>query len=312
MRLVLFEGPGAGRGIRPGVWTDAGVVDVSSATADLALHSPQHLMTQIIDEFDTLRSAFEGLAASSLPLPLDVIRLRPPLPRPGKILACIGNYWEHDQREARPLNMFLKNSDAVIGPGDTVVLPEFTEPWVFQHEAELAIVMKGPAKNVKAADWRKAVFGFTGMIDVSARGEGRRTWRQGSWMGKSFDTFAPIGPCITTADAIADPNKLWVKFWNDGQLRHDYNTDDMEHPVPALVEYATMIMTMNSGDLIACGTNHEGLGPLQDGEYCEFELEQIGRMAIHVRDPLKRQWERGVYMGADSTNPEARRARQQQ
>src|SRR5436309_15731078 len=156
MRLVLFEGPGAGRGVRPGVLTEAGVVDVSSATAALVAHSPQHLMEQIIDGFEALRPAFERQVASALPVPLDVVRLRPPLPRPGKILACIGNYWEHEQREARPLNMFLKNSDAVIGPGDTVVLPEFTEPYMFQHEAELAIVMKGPAKTVKAADWRRA------------------------------------------------------------------------------------------------------------------------------------------------------------
>ena len=108
--------------------------------------------------------------------------------------------------------MFLKNPDAVIGPGDTIVLPEFTEPYVFHHEAELGIVIKGPAKNVRPEDWPKAVFGFTGIIDVSARGEGRRTWRAGSWMGKSFDTFAPIGPCITTADEIPDPNKLRVRF----------------------------------------------------------------------------------------------------
>ena len=81
MRLVLFEGPGAGRGIRPGVLTAAGVVDVSSATAALVAHSPQHLMEQIIDSFEALRPAFERLAASALAVPLDVVRLRPPLPR---------------------------------------------------------------------------------------------------------------------------------------------------------------------------------------------------------------------------------------
>jgi 2-keto-4-pentenoate hydratase/2-oxohepta-3-ene-1,7-dioic acid hydratase in catechol pathway len=309
MRLVLFEGPGAGRPVRLGVWTDAGIFDVSAATAGLPATSAHQLMEQTIDQFDSLRVPFEKIVSGSLPLPLDAVRLRPPLPRPGKILCCVANYWEHAQREARPLNMFLKNPDAVIGPGDTIVLPEYTDPWVFQHEAELGIVIKGPAKRVAQGDWRKAVFGFTGMIDVSARSDGRRTWRQGSWMGKSFDTFAPIGPCITTADEIGDPNKLWVKFWNNGELRHDYVTDDMEHHVPELIEFATTIMTLNSGDLIACGTNHEGLGPLQDGEVCDFELEKIGRMTVHVRDPLKRQWERGVYMGADSTNPAARRAR---
>ena len=79
----------------------------------------------------------------------------------------------------------------------------------------------------------------------------------------------------------------------------------MEHLVPELVEFATTIMTLNSGDVIACGTNHEGLGPLQDGEVVDFEIHGIGRMQLRVRDPLTRSWEKGIYMGADSTNPEA-------
>jgi 2-keto-4-pentenoate hydratase/2-oxohepta-3-ene-1,7-dioic acid hydratase in catechol pathway len=317
MRLVLFEGPGAGLGARLGVLTDTGIIDASRATSGIAYETPQSLMRQVIDDFDLLRPELEELAGSVLPLPVELVRLRPPLPRPGKILCCIGNYWEHAQREARPLNLFLKNPDAVIGPGDTVVLPEFTEapvadgpgPYVFQHEAELALVIKGPAKKVTRDGWRQAVFGVTGLIDVSARAEARSTWRQGSWMGKSFDTFAPIGPCITTLDEVDDPNKLHVRFWNNGDLRHDYFTDDMEHRVPELIEFATGIMTLHSGDVIACGTNHEGLGPLQDGETCEIEVEKVGRMRIHVHDPLKREWERGIYMGENSTNPAARRAR---
>ncbi|MGA7386971.1 MAG: fumarylacetoacetate hydrolase family protein, partial [Pseudolabrys sp.] len=120
----------------------------------------------------------------------------------------------------------------------------------------------------------------------------------------SFDT-APIGPCIATADEIKNTNDLIVRFWNDGQLRHNYSTDDMEHRVPELVEFATTVMTMNSGDLIACGTNHEGLGALQDGETVEIEIQNIGKMTLKVSDPLKRKWERGIYMGADSTNPGA-------
>jgi 2-keto-4-pentenoate hydratase/2-oxohepta-3-ene-1,7-dioic acid hydratase in catechol pathway len=309
VRLVLFEGPGAGLGVRPGTLTDSGVHDLSPAVTGFDGGHTQQLMESIIDRFDALRPEFDRLVESTLPLPLEIVRLRPPLPRPGKILCCVANYWEHAQREPRQLNMFLKNPDAVIGPGDTIVLPEYTDPWAFQHEAELAIVIKGPAKSVGEADWRRAVFGYTGMIDVSARVNGRRTWRAGSWMGKSFDTFAPLGPCITTADEIEDPNKLWVKFWNNGELRHDYVTDDMEHHVPELIEFATTIMTLHSGDIISCGTNHEGLGPLQDGEVCDFELEKIGRMTVHVRDPLKRRWERGIYMGPDSTNIEARRTR---
>ena len=318
MRLVLFEGPGAGRGIRPGMLTGEGVVDLSPVASALPDYTAQGLMEQIIENFDDLREEFELVARRTLALPLEIVRLRPPLPRPGKILCCVANYWEHAQRDARPLNMFLKNPDAVIGPGDTIVLPEFSEkrdyggaagPYVFQHEAELAIVTRGPAKNVKQQDWRKAVFGFTGMIDVSARMEGRMTWRQGSWMGKSFDTFAPLGPCITTVDEIEEPNSLRVRFFNNGELYHDYVTDDMEHRVPELIEFASGIMTLHSGNVIACGTNHEGLGPLQDGEYCEIEVEKVGRMGVHVKDPLKRSWERSVYLGPGSTNQDAVRRR---
>jgi len=302
VKLVLFELPGRGD-VWPGVLTDEGVVNVADAVRIGS--APQLTMQGIIDDFDRLRPELERRVRTSQALPLASVRLRVPLPRPGKILACIANYWEHGALEARPLNMFLKSSDAVIGPGDTIVLPEFTEPWIFMHEAELALVIKGPAKMVKREDWRRAVFGYTGMIDVSARGEGRRTWKTGSWLGKSFDTFAPIGPCIATADEIPNPNDVHVQFWVDGQLRHNYNTDDMEHLVPELVEFATTIMTLNSGDVIACGTNHEGLGPLQDGEVVDFEIHGIGRMQLRVRDPLTRSWEKGIYMGADSTNPEA-------
>ena len=302
MRLVLFE-PAARRDAVPGLLTERGVVDIAHAVPSGP--TPQATMQGVIDTFQTLRPALERLARAGAARPLAEVRLRPPLPRPGKILACIANYWEHGALEPRALNMFLKNPDAVIGPGDTIVLPHLTEPWIFMHEAELALVIKGPAKNVTRANWQSAVFGYTGMIDVSARGEGRRTWKAGSWLGKSFDTFAPIGPCIATLDEIANPNDVHVQFWVDGQLRHNYNTDDMEHLVPELVEFATAIMTLNSGDLIACGTNHEGLGPLQDGEVVDFEIHGIGRMRLDVRDPLKRTWEKGIYMGADSTNPEA-------
>jgi len=305
MKLVLFRSAGRAE-LRPGLLTPRGVVDVSG---EVRLgHTPQVTMQNLIDDFERLRPALERAAREAPAVPEDSVRLGPPLPRPGKILACIANYWEHEQREARPLNMFMKNPDSVIGPGDVIRLPEFTEPWAFMHEAELAIVIKGPAKRVSQERWREAVFGYTCMIDVTARGEGRSTWPTNpmrSWLGKSFDTFGPIGPCIVTADEIPDPNSLHVQFWNDGQLRHNYNTDDMEHPVPECIAFATTVMTMNSGDLIACGTNHEGLGFLQDGETVEMKIHGIGSMKLTVEDPLKRKWERGVYLGQDSAHHDA-------
>ena len=308
MRLVMFQNAVAtnDQGNHPGLLVKDGVVDLSDIVQHLDNYSPQTLMTDIIDHFDMLRNEIEFKERTSDVIPLSNIKLRPPLARPGKIMCCIGNYWEHMQRDPRPLNFFLKNPDAVVGHGDTIILPKVTDPYVFHHEAELAIVLKGPEKELSQADYKKAIFGYTCIIDVSARAQGRSTWRQGSWMGKSFDTFAPIGPCILTSDEIEDPNDLEVRFWNSGELYHQYNTNDMEHRVPEIIEFVTSIMTVNTGDVIACGTNHEGLGPLQEGDIAEIEIQQIGRMALQVTDPLKRTWERGIYVGPNSTAPTAR------
>jgi 2-keto-4-pentenoate hydratase/2-oxohepta-3-ene-1,7-dioic acid hydratase in catechol pathway len=304
MKLVLFNNK-TDQLPRPGILTDQGIVEISDLVGRGA--TPQDTMVSIIDRFDELKPEIERFSQTALILDPTSVQLCAPLPRPGKILACIGNYWEHAQREAKPLNMFMKNPDAVVGPDDTIRLPNFTEPWCFMHEAELAVVVKGPVKEVPRDRWRDAVFGYTCLIDVTARGEGRFTWPGPpmSWLGKSFDTFAPIGPCIVTADEIPDPSQLHVQFWSDGELRHNYSTDDMEHPVSEIVEFASRIMTLRSGDLLACGTNHEGLGFLQDGETVEICIHGIGRMSLNVQDPLKRKWERGVYMGHDSTNHDA-------
>src|SRR5215510_13624698 len=133
VKLVTFQIAGKPE-LLPGLFTDRGVVSLADAVPAGA--TPTAAMTGIIDDFDRLRPSLERLAREGKALPMTDVRLRAPLPRPGKILACIANYWEHGALEARPLNMFLKSADAVIGPGDTIVLPEFTEPWIFMHEAE--------------------------------------------------------------------------------------------------------------------------------------------------------------------------------
>jgi 2-keto-4-pentenoate hydratase/2-oxohepta-3-ene-1,7-dioic acid hydratase in catechol pathway len=302
MKFVLFRGP-QHPDSTPGILTERGVVDISALIRPG--HDPQQTMVNLIDDYDVLKGKLAEAAENLAAIALDSVQLGPPLPRPGKMLNCIGNYREHRDGPVGDLNMFLKNPDCVIGPDDTIRLPEFEEPTSFMHEAELALVMKGPSKDVPVKDWREAVFGYTTAIDVTARGEGRFTWKKLSWLGKSFDTFAPLGPCIVTIDEIEDPNNLHVRFWNDGQLRHDYNTSDMEYPVPEVVAFATKIMTIKTGDVISCGTNHEGLGYLQNREVVRIEIEGIGEMTLDVVDPLSRSWERGVYMGADSTNHDA-------
>lgn len=281
MKLALFND------FTPGVVVGDQIVDVSDAVGEIAKLPPEQRMPRIIEDFGRLRPALEQAARGS-GVPVASVRLRAPLPRPSKIFCCIGNYKEGLDTPIRPLDMFLKSPDAVIGSGDTVELPP-AEANIFHHEAELAVVIGPRAKSVPVDQAAAHVFGYTCFIDVSARGIGQR-----SFIGKSFDTFAPLGPWIVTADEIADPQQLQVQLWDDGQLRQNYNTDDMEHPVSEVVSWASHIAALAPGDLIACGTNHQGLGPMQDGERVEIEIQQIGRMAVNVRDPQKRSWPKGV------------------
>ena len=286
MKLVLYDD------YKPGLLRDDSVVDIGQAVAHLGAGSPQEVMQNIITHFASLRPELERLVARGSGTSLSRVRLRSPLPRPHKILCGVGNYKEGTNRELQPMDFFFKSPEAVIGPGDTVVLPERLHP-IFHHEAELGVVIGKSAHNVKAAQAMDYVFGYTAFVDVSGRGAIGRPG-MASFLGKSYDTFAPMGPAIATADSIADPHKLAVKFWVNSQLRQDYNTNDMEHVIPELIEFASSVVTLLPGDVIACGTNHQGLGPLQDGDTGEIEIEGIGRFSFNVTDHLKRSWPRGV------------------
>jgi 2-keto-4-pentenoate hydratase/2-oxohepta-3-ene-1,7-dioic acid hydratase in catechol pathway len=283
MKLVFYDD------FRFGALNGDQVVDIWSFLKALGGDSPQEVLRSVMAAFELVTPQLAPLIRASGGKKLESVRLRQPVPRPAKILCCIGNYREHTDREPRPLDMFLKAPDSIIGPGDTVVLPKREHP-IFHHEAELGVVMGKTAHNVPAAEAMSYVFGYTAFVDVSARGAiGRDS--SGSFIGKSYDTFGPIGPCIATVDEVPDPHALSIKLWVNGQIRHDYNTDDMEHRIPEIVEFASSITTLLPGDVIACGTNHEGLGPLQDGDVGEIEVENIGRFSFNVSDPLKRTWD---------------------
>ena len=283
MKLVLFDD------YKPGLLKGDGVVDISSAVQRVAGRNGQETMEGIITNLDSLREGLARLLAEGKVTPLSSVRLRAPLPRPSKILCMIGNYKEGTDRPIQPIDIFLKSSDSVLDPGGTVVIPP-VKATIFHHEAELGLVIGRKGKDIKPAQAFDYIIGYTAFVDVSARGTGRGN----SFSGKSYDTFAPLGPCIATKDEIPDPHKLAVKLWVGGQIRHDYNTDDMEHQIPEIIEYASSIMTLNPGDLIACGTNHQGLGPLQDGETATMEVSGIGRFTFKVSDPSKRTWPVGV------------------
>ena len=269
------------------------VVDVSGVVEDVPHVGPGDLISRVIERFDDLRPRLEQAAAASEGVPLDQVRLRPPLPRPGKILCMAGNYLENGTlTEPRPINAFLKSPNAVIGDGDTVTIPG-APATVFHHEAEAGLVFGRRASQVKASEAYDYVFGYVNFIDVSARGLGPEGM-DSFFMGKSWHTFAPNGPYLVTADEMPDPQDMHIRLWVGGELRQDYSTSDMGHKIPETIAWATSIATFNPGDLLALGTNHQGLGPLQDGDRAEMEIEGLGRLHVSIADKQSREWPRGV------------------
>ena len=284
MKLMYFDD------YKLGVVTGDAVVDVSSVVQDIPHTGPHDLINGVIARFAEYRPRLEEAARRGKAVPLANVRVRPPLPRPVNIDCMAVNYMEDGTRtEPAPINAFHKSPNAVIGSGDTMVLPDVPAT-IFEGEAEVAVVIGKRAKDVKAADAMGCVFGYVNFIDGSARGlppPGNVFYQM-----KSRDTFAPIGPYIVTADEIADPHRLQVRLWVNGVVKQNFNTSDMAHKIPRCIEWVSSIHTLEPGDVLATGTNHRGLSAFQDGDVVELESEGLGRLRISVRDALKRTWGR--------------------
>ena len=284
MKLLYFDD------FKLGVLKGDSVVDVSAVVADIPHIGPHDLISGLIARFADYRARLEEAAARGGGVPLGRVRIRPPLPKPYNIVAMAVNYMEDGTRsEPAPINAFHKSPHSIIGPGDTMVLPDVPAT-IFEGEAEMAVVIGKRATSVRAADAMSYVFGYTNFIDGSARGlppAGNVFYQM-----KSRDTFCPIGPYLLTADEIPDPHKLAIKLWVNGALMQDFNTDDMAHKIPRCIEWVTSIHTLEPGDVLATGTNHRGLSAFQNGDQIELETEGLGRLRFGVRDDLKRTWAR--------------------
>jgi 2-keto-4-pentenoate hydratase/2-oxohepta-3-ene-1,7-dioic acid hydratase in catechol pathway len=187
-------------------------------------------------------------------IPLSSVRLLAPIPRPPKLI-CIGlNYRDHaaEANMAIPAvpTVFAKFTSSVIGPDEAIVLPRNSERP--DYEAEFAFVIGKRGRHIPAASWQDYVFGYTIINDVSARDVQMAT---SQWiMGKSFDTFCPMGPAIVTADEIADPHALGISCVVSGETLQDSNTRELIFKLPELVEYLSSIMTLEPGDIVSTGT----------------------------------------------------------
>ena len=269
------------------------VVDAEDALSGHHFHKPMDKMEAVITEWDSLKSKIEEATQGKEGVPVDSVRFRPPVPKPTKLICAAVNYLEFGQREPAVLDAFLKSPTAIIGSGDTCVLPD-TPASVFHHEPELAFVVGKTASNVSQDDAYSYIFGYTNFLDMSARG------LQGAvgnsfWLGKSWDTFAPMGPALVTADEIPDPQNIQVRLWNNDDPRHDFPTSDMAHPIRELVSEMSKLATLEPGDVVATGVNHQQIGAVQDGDVIRMQIDELGPpLIINISDPSKREWPRGI------------------
>lgn len=236
-----------------------------------------------------LQAVREFVAASSVRIPLAGARILAPIPRPPKFI-CIGlNYRDHAIESGMAIpeipTVFNKFPNTVIGPGDQVVLPKMSQQP--DYEAEFAFVIGKTAKHVKGEDWRDYVFGYTNVNDVSARDiqlKGTTQWL----MGKTFDTFAPMGPYLVTADEVPDPHNLNVKLTLNGQVMQDSSTKELIFNIPQLLAHLTQVVTLEPGDIVSTGTP-PGVGMarkppvfLKAGDTMTVEVEGLGQLTNPV------------------------------
>jgi 2-keto-4-pentenoate hydratase/2-oxohepta-3-ene-1,7-dioic acid hydratase in catechol pathway len=248
-----------------------------------------------------LMAAGKAMPATGAPIAMDAVQLIAPLPRPRRNLFCVGKNYHAHAREfagsgfdssaksggdipAAPI-IFTKVPECVIGPGEAIVIPAGVSTAI-DYEAELAVVIGRGGRGIKAAEAMKHVWGYTIVNDVTAR-----DWqmRHQQWdMGKSFDTFCPMGPWLVTADEC-DGTRTQVRCWVNEEERQNASTTDLIFDVPTLIETLSAGITLYPGDVIATGTPVGvgiGFNPpkyLRAGDMVRVEIDGIGVLENPVR-----------------------------
>ncbi|MEM7570545.1 MAG: fumarylacetoacetate hydrolase family protein [Pseudomonadota bacterium] len=274
MKLATFSHDGRAR---IGLVEGSSVIDVTAGRSGL----PEE-MKGLIEAGPEALEAAKRLAASAPHIPLAHVKLHAPIARPGKIMALGKNYADHaaEMGGKAPDHMmwFSKAQTSVNGPYDPIPLPPVTG--FVDYEVELVAVIGLRTKGVSADDALSAVFGYMVGNDVSARDWQRRTSQY--VIGKSFDGHAPIGPWITTAEDVADPQALSIGCSINGETRQAGHTSDMIFSIADQIAELSQVMTLEPGDLIFSGTPSgvgAGMDPpqaLKDGDVVRCEIEGLG------------------------------------
>ena len=256
-------------------------------------------MIDLIARYDAVKDSISKAVEKGSPLKLDPQKLKPPVERPSKIWAAATNYKRgstglDDARgrgtagSATPEEIlertFLKPPSAIVGPEEDIIIPKGAET-IFP-ELELCVVIGKKSRNLSKAQAFDAVFGYTIILDVTARGYGSGKGMAGSrCVRKGFETFAPIGPWITTKDEIKDPHNLMMRLWVNDELRQSAKTDAMVNDIAVLVSYLSQVSTLYPGDLIATANPDAPAfqKQLAPGDTLKAEIEGIGVMNLGVK-----------------------------
>ena len=288
MRLVSYKEKGSDQAERLGVLTADGLVNLQEAARHAGV-SPEPFSGMLPFLWageagvEQARKLVAGRPAGLVPL--SQVKLLPPVPRPGKIVAVGLNYRDHameygvTQPPKYPI-LFAKFPNSITGPEDPIVMP--VGDTQIDYEAELAVIIGTKGKTIPVGKALEHVAGYMPLNDVSAR-----TWQFGDkqWVrGKSPDTFCPIGPYLTTRDDVPDAQALAIRARVNGAVLQDSNTSKMIFGVRELVEFISASITLEPGDIIATGTP-EGVGVyrkpqifLKPGDMVEIEIEKLGRL----------------------------------
>jgi 2,4-diketo-3-deoxy-L-fuconate hydrolase len=290
MHLCRFDGN------RLGLVEDGMVLDVSAALAEIPPPAwPYPLGDPLILHLDRVRAAAARSRAGARPRPLSAVTLHSPITCPTKVMAAPANYALHVQIDAqdpaihhglhnkqlegveRPVEkfgLFLKASSSVVGPAEGIALN-----WLDRrndHEVELAVVIGRTGRNIPAAKALDYVAGYTVGLDMTVRGTEDRSFR------KSADSYAVLGPWLTTADAIPDPSRLTIWLELNGEPRQRSSTGAMTVAIPELIEIASRVYTLYPGDVLLTGSP-EGVSAVVPGDRIRAGCDGIGEMTIGVR-----------------------------
>jgi 2-keto-4-pentenoate hydratase/2-oxohepta-3-ene-1,7-dioic acid hydratase in catechol pathway len=279
--------------VREDTWILVG--EILAREAALPIHFS---MLDLIERYASLKTSLAKALEQGNAKKIDAMLLEPPVKRPSKIWAAAGNYKRGSEGlgDARGRgsasktspeelleNIFLKPPSSIAGPGDNILIPKNADS-IFP-ELELCVVIGRPARHLSKDQAFDAIFGYTIMLDVTARGYGLSKNLSGTRsVRKGFETFAPIGPWITTKDEIADPHNLWMKLWINGELKQSAKTDAMINDIATQVSFLSQVTTLYPGDLITTGNpdSPEFQEKLKPGDVLKAEIEGIGAMNLGV------------------------------